>query len=46
MRSRMPDAWEQQYAAFGLDPGVFDANGTQLSLLLPASRATPTSSAT
>ena len=30
----MPDAFEQRYADLGLDPGVFDANGAQLSLPL------------
>jgi hypothetical protein len=28
----MPDAFEQRHAALGLDPAVFDANGTQLSV--------------
>ena len=28
----MPDAFEQKYAALGLDPAVFDANGIQLSM--------------
>lgn len=30
----MPDAWENLYAAQGLDPNVADHNGTQLSVLL------------
>ncbi len=31
-RDGMPDAFEQQYAGLGLNPAVFDANGSQLSI--------------
>ncbi len=30
----MPDAWENTYAAYGLNPNVQDHNGTQLSVVL------------
>ncbi len=30
----MPDAWENLYASYGLDPNVQDHNGTQLSVVL------------